>query len=115
LLLASLAWFLALGVVTAGILRNRRPGIAPAAVGMVAALGLLAAGWHTARPADTLVVLEPAPLRVGPNLHAEALATLDPGTGVLRLTREGPWTRARTLDGREGWLETASAGSIPSP
>jgi tetratricopeptide (TPR) repeat protein len=115
LLLASLAWFLALGVVTAGVLRNRRTGVAPAAAGMVAALGLLAAGWHTARPADTLVVLEPASLRVGPNLHAETLATLEPGTGVVRLTREGPWTRARTLDGLEGWLEAASAGSIPTP
>jgi tetratricopeptide (TPR) repeat protein len=115
LLLASLAWFAA-GM--AAVWWTVRRGIAPGATAMIAlvlALGLAALAWHSTRGADTLVMLEPAPLRAGPNLYAEPLAVLEPGTGLVPVDTRGDWVRARTLGGQEGWVESALAGRIRGP
>jgi tetratricopeptide (TPR) repeat protein len=112
LLLAALAWFVA-GVGGVWWVRRRRTATGLSALLCLSlAVGLAAMAWHSTRGPDTLVMLEPAPLRAAPNLHAEMLAMLEPGVGLVPMDRRGDWVRARTLQGQEGWLEAALAGSV---
>jgi tetratricopeptide (TPR) repeat protein len=115
LLLAALAWFLA---GTAGVwwmLRGRTAARAAAVLGVAIALALVATAWHSSQGPDILVLLEPAPLRAAPNLHAEPLTLLEPGTGLVPVDRRGDWLRARTLAGQDGWLESAVASRVGDP
>lgn len=119
-LLASLAWFvagaagaLALAGRTAPTVGRRRRAIrGVAAVSMMLAVGLGAAWLAATNGRETLVVLEPATLRAGPALGGEPLGELAPGTGLEPVAGYGEWTRVRTLDGMEGWIENRSAGAL---
>jgi hypothetical protein len=114
LLLAAISWF---GAAAAGVwwaARGGRARLAVAAMAASLALVLAATAWRADHGPETLVALEPTGLRAGPNLHAEALVTLGPGTGLVPVATQGPWLRARTLDGVEGWVETDMAGRVPA-
>jgi hypothetical protein len=114
LLLAALAWFGAAGAAAWWALRGGRAAVTAAAVALFLAIGLAATAAHSARGPDTIVALAPTSLRAGPNLHAESLATVEAGTGLVQLATEGAWVRARTRAGAEGWIETDLAGRVPA-
>lgn len=114
LLLASILWFVAGGAATSRLIR-RAPPLSVAGVSAVLAVGLVVSAWTATRTPETLVMVQPAPLRAGPSLNAETLVGLDPGTGLVPVARQGPWVRARTFEGREGWLEDAVIARIPAP
>jgi hypothetical protein len=115
ILLAALAWFLAGAAGAWWLLRRWQPGAPLAAVGVLVALGLAGASAHSMREPPTRVVLEPAQLRVAPNLHAESVASLGAGEGLRAVDHHNGWVRVRTLTGAEGWLESDLAGRILTP
>lgn len=115
LLLAALHWFVA-GM--AGVWWLLLGGSAARATTLLAtflALGLAGAAVHSTSGPDTLVMLAPSPLRAAPNLHAQPLTMLEPGSGLVPVDTRGDWVRARTLGGQEGWLESALAGRVRDP
>jgi hypothetical protein len=115
LLLAAISW---LAAAAAGVWWAARAGRARLGVAVMAAslaLVLAATAWRADHGPETLVALAPTGLRAGPNLHAEALVTLAPGTGLVPVAVQGPWLRARTLGGVEGWIESDLAGRVPAP
>ncbi len=112
-LLAAVFWFLAAALGAYATLRGARRARVFATIALVVALGSGAASVHAYRAPETLVVLAPTDLRVGPNLNAESVAALAPGTGLVPVARQLPWIRVRTLTGNEGWVEAGLAGRIP--
>jgi hypothetical protein len=115
LLLAALAWFMAGAAGAWWLLRGWQAGALLATAGVLVALGLVGAGAHSMRAPPTLVVLEPAYLRVAPNLHAESLASLGAGEGLRAVGHHNGWVRVRTQAGVEGWLESDLAGRLLTP
>lgn len=111
-LLASIAWFLAGGAGALWLARRERRRGAVAGVALAAAIGAGAAWLVSTNAPETLIVLETATLRAGPTLGGEPLEDLEPGSGLVPVARYGEWIRARTLDGREGWIENRSAGAL---
>lgn len=57
-------------------------------------------------------MLDTTPLRAGQALRSDPVSTLEPGTGLIPVHRYGDWVRARTLRGREGWIETNRTGRL---
>lgn len=115
ILLAALAWFTAGAAGGWWLLGRRRAAAGLVALGLTVSLGAAGAAWHSTRASEILIMVESAPLRAGPNLHAETVASLEPGAGAVPVDRHGEWIRARTLAGDEGWLEASSARSIATP
>jgi tetratricopeptide (TPR) repeat protein len=114
-LLAALAWLAAAVAGAWWLLRRRTAAAAVALVSLVVALAAAGSAWHSTRGAETLILIEPAALRAGPSLHAEAVTSLASGTGLVPVDRHGDWVRARTLSGQEGWLESISARKVRTP
>jgi hypothetical protein len=114
-LMAALAWLLTGAAGAWWLLRGRRSAAAAAALGLVVALGGAGSAWHSTRGAATLIMIEPAPLRAGPSLHAETVVDLESGAGVVPVDRHDHWVRARTLAGQEGWLELTSTRIVATP
>jgi tetratricopeptide (TPR) repeat protein len=114
-LLASLLWFVAGAIAAAWALRRRRGLLASASAAAAVALALALGSVLSTRGEETLIMLEPAPLRAGPNLQAEAIATLDAGAGLVPVDHQGAWVRARTRAGQEGWVESPQTGRVRTP
>jgi hypothetical protein len=114
-LLAALAWLIGGVAGAVWILRGRKGAGAAAASGVAIAVVLAGTALHSTRGADTVIMLEPAQLRAGPSLNAEALATVEPGSALLPVDARGDWLRTRTLQGREGWVEAIHTARIRNP
>ena len=83
-------------------------------IAMVAALLCAGAALALLAYADTVVsghlpavVLSPAPVYAGPEAKAAPLATLPPGSEVIRVTRAGDWSLVLWGEGR-GWTRSSS-------
>lgn len=112
LLLASLAWLTTGAGAALWLLRRRTRWAVAGATSLLLALGLGAAAWDSTRGADTLIVLDATTLRAGPTLRADPVQPLEPGVGLRPVERHGAWVRARTLDGREGWVEATTTARL---
>jgi hypothetical protein len=113
LLVAALAWFAAAAAAIRWALLGGPAAMGFASMALALAILMAALAWRADHGPDTLVVLEPTILRAGPNLQAETLSALDPGSGLVPLSIRGAWVRARTPGGIEGWIEADLAGSLP--
>jgi hypothetical protein len=114
LLLAALSWFGAAAAAVWWTVRGGRATLGAAAMAGALAIILAATAWQADRGPDTFVALAPISLRAGPNLHAEALVSLEPGTGLVPVAVQGAWLRARTFGGAEGWIEADLTGRVPA-
>jgi tetratricopeptide (TPR) repeat protein len=76
-----------------------------------AALALLAYADTVVSGHQAAVVLSPAPVYIGPTAKASPLATLPPGSEVIRVTRAGDWSLVLWGEGR-GWTKS-SAVEVP--
>ena len=112
MLAASVLWALAAAAGSVWLLRRTRGAGVAGVVALALALAA-AAGWAEAsRAPATYVVLERTMLRAGPTLRGDPLTELEPGVGLLPIAGHEDWLRARTLGGREGWVERGAVGSI---
>jgi hypothetical protein len=112
-LLAALAWWLACGLLCAGLVR-RKPllmswALAPAALTVVAlVVGLLADHREYA------VALKDETVLYGdPTVHSPAVRRVQAGAGLDVLEQRGDWLRVRTIAQAEGWVESAAVGRLP--
>ena len=75
---------------------------------------MLVAVWVAPRlrPPLAVVIDGPAPLLAAPVLRAEAIRSLEAGSGVRIHEARGEWLRVTTFDGGQGWLEAERAARL---
>jgi hypothetical protein len=106
-LLAAVAWMVAGITGTLGVARRGRRLALVAGAAFLLAAALAAGGWASTRPRAILIVVREASVRAGPNLRADPVTQLEPGTGLTRVERRGDWVRVRT-DDVDGWVESTA-------
>jgi hypothetical protein len=111
------AFWIAAGLLAAGLWSRRRPlcGIAGAAA--VLGLAALVADAALSRRLDREVVVAKAgaPLRISPFATAQSEATLAPGEEVTPLEHHRGWLQVRDGQGRTGWIDSAAVESLVPP
>lgn len=112
LLLAAAAWLAGSLLLVAFIARRRRWHAAVGSVLVCAAVVLAGEVASRTIGPDLAVVTAAATLRAGPTLRGEDVAVLEAGSGVHIIERHNGWMRVRTLDGKDGWLETPEASTL---
>ena len=100
--------------------------IAQASLGFCAALllgstALAQSAAPSPTPGEAMLIKRPAQLREAPGESSRSLQALPLQTSVTRLgERQGPWIKARTVDGSTGWVHmfdvtSASGGTNANP
>lgn len=112
--LALAAWWLALALGAAAMLRrSRRWTMAAATAAAIASIGGAVAFAPRVLPAIAVPLDGAVELQAAPHLHAPVLAEA-PEAALLRVVeRRDDWLRLRGAGGAEGWLERRDVGIIP--
>jgi tetratricopeptide (TPR) repeat protein len=110
---ACLFWLTGCALLGWGLLRRRRGANLSAAL-PIALSAVLVAVWVAPRlrPPLAVVIDGPAPLLAAPVLRAEAIRSLEAGSGVRIHEARGEWLRVTTFDGGQGWLEAERAARL---
>lgn len=112
LLLASLAWLVGGSLLVGFLARRQRWYAATGGILLLLAVALAGEVWSRSAGPPLAVVTAPATLRAGPTLRGEDVTQLAAGAGVEVVARHEDWMRVRTLDGRDGWLETSQVQGL---
>ncbi|HUP89782.1 MAG TPA: SH3 domain-containing protein [Longimicrobiales bacterium] len=111
-LLAAVVWWVACGLIIAGIRRRSRElrywSVAP----LVAAFIFLGVGLNAAAKRYAVTLDTDTILYGDPTVHSPVVRHVPGGSGLDVLEDRGEWLRVRTLTQTEGWVEAEAIGRL---